>query len=49
MRYGFNELTLAKWRAYFAIKAEFDRAIGKPVYSVLPGVIENTFEIQVAS
>jgi len=49
MRYGFKELTLAKWRAYFAIKAEFDQAIGKPVYSVLPGIVENTFEMQVAS
>jgi hypothetical protein len=49
MRYGFVELTLDKWQAYFAIKSEFDRAIGKPVYSVLPGVVENTFEMQVAA
>lgn len=49
MRYGFNELTLKKWRAYFAIKAEFDQAIGKPVYSVLPGIVENTFEMRIAS
>jgi hypothetical protein len=49
MRYGIKELTLDKWQAYFAVKAEFDRAIGKPVYSVLPGVVENTFEMQVAA
>ncbi len=42
-RYGFNDLTIPKWDAFFMIKAEFDAAIGKSVYSVLPGIIENTF------
>ncbi len=44
LRYGeVNEHTLAKWRATLAIKADFERAIGCPVYALLPGVVENTF------
>lgn len=43
MRYGFNERTLGKWKAFFEIQARFEAAIGKSIYSVLPGVIENTF------
>lgn len=43
MRYGTNPLTIPKWRAYFAIKDDFEREIGKPIYSLLPGVVENTF------
>ena len=42
-RYGFNELTLQKWEAYFAILAEFDAACGASIYRLLPGVAENTF------
>jgi hypothetical protein len=43
MRYGLVPLTLKKWEAYFQIKADFERQIGRSVYSLLPGVIENTF------
>jgi len=42
-RYGFNDLTLLKWDAFFNIKAEFEAAIGQSIYRLLPGVIENTF------
>jgi hypothetical protein len=43
LRYGFNDFTIPKWKAFFEIKAEFESAIGTSIYSVLPGVIENTF------
>lgn len=44
LRYGgINEQILDKWRATFRIKADFERAIGCPVYALLPGVVENTF------
>lgn len=42
-RYGFNDLTILKWDAFFNIKAEFEAAIGQSIYRLLPGVIENTF------
>ena len=44
LRYGPNELTTRKWQAYFDIFEEFETAIGQSIYSLLPGVIENTFE-----
>jgi hypothetical protein len=43
MRYGFNEHTLDRWNSIFAIKARIEAAIGGSVYSLLPGVVENTF------
>jgi hypothetical protein len=43
LRYGTNEFTLSKWKAYFVLKEKFDLAIGKSIYTVLPGVVENTF------
>jgi hypothetical protein len=42
-RYGFVPLTVQKWQAFFAIRHEFDRLLGKSIYTVLPGVVENTF------
>lgn len=44
LRYGFNEATTQRWKAYLAIKKHFDGATGVSVYSLLPGVMENTFE-----
>ena len=49
LRYGgVNEHVLDKWRATFRIKADFERAIGCPVYALLPGVVENTFGMMIA-
>jgi hypothetical protein len=46
LRYGgVNEHVLDKWRETFRIKADFERAIGCPVYALLPGVVENTFRL----
>jgi hypothetical protein len=43
MRYGFNEFTIDKWQAFFDIRDEFETVMGKSIYELLPGVIENTF------
>ncbi|MCB9137974.1 MAG: HD domain-containing protein [Caldilineaceae bacterium] len=43
LRHGVHEHTLARWRGYFAVQAELEAAIGASIYSLLPGVIENTF------
>jgi len=43
LRHGFNDLTLAKWRAFLDIQADFEQALGISIYQLLPGVHENTF------
>jgi hypothetical protein len=43
IRYGFNDLTIDKWKITMKIKQYFEDKIGKSIYSILPGVIENTF------
>lgn len=44
LRYGAHEKIVLKWRATFEIKDEFEKYMGKSIYAVLPGVVENTFE-----
>ncbi len=44
LRHGFNEYTLARWRAYLAIKEQFEAVIGQSIYQLLPGIEENTFQ-----
>jgi len=46
MRYGFNDYTLEKWGAFFNIQAEFEAVLGGSIYSLLPGVVENTLNVQ---
>jgi len=43
LRHGFNDCTLAKWRAYFSLEREFSAAVGVSIYTLLPGVVDNTF------
>jgi hypothetical protein len=43
LRYGCNEFTRAKLQAFFDIRSEIENRLGRSVYSLLPGVIENTF------
>ncbi len=45
LRHGFNDLTLAKWRAYLALKRDFDAATGTSIYRLLPGIVETTFDL----
>ena len=43
IRGGVNEYTIPRWKSSFEIKDYFEQKIGKSIYSLLPGVIENTF------
>ena len=43
IRRGVNEFTLKRWQVTFEIQAEFEENIGTSIYSLLDGVVENTF------
>jgi len=43
LRHGVNEYTALKWKATFEVKEYFEHKMGRSVYSILPGVVENTF------
>lgn len=43
LRLGINAMTVEKWRAFLELQGYFEKAIGRSIYSVLPGVVENTF------
>lgn len=45
LRYGVNEYTLPRWRAYLQVKQILEERIGRSVYSLLPGVVETTFAL----
>ena len=45
MRHGIHEGILTKWKETFETKDYFEQKIGKSIYSILPGVVENTFEL----
>jgi len=45
LRYGFNAFTIQKWQAFIQIKDQIEAAIGRSIYAVLPGVVENTFGV----
>ena len=43
LRLGINDMTVEKWRAFLGLQEYFEKAIGRSIYSALPGVVENTF------
>lgn len=43
LRYGTNSYTIDKWKLTFDIKRHFEDIIGCSLYTLLPGVLENTF------
>lgn len=45
LRYGTNEYTVKKWEATMRIKDSIEKELKKSIYSLLPGVIENTFDL----
>jgi hypothetical protein len=45
LRHGLHEHIINKWKATFKNKQYFEEKMGKSIYSVLPGVVENTFEL----
>lgn len=44
LRHGVHEYTVSKWKKTFELKTYFEKLMGKSIYSILPGVIPNTFE-----
>lgn len=42
MRHGMEAFTADKWKAYYALKKHFDTLCGCNIYTLLPGVIENS-------
>jgi len=42
---GINELSVEKWKTIMNLKQYFETKMGKSIYSLLPGVIENTFNL----
>ncbi len=43
IRRGVNDQTPAKWQAFLDLQRRFESEIGRSIYSLLPGVVENTF------
>ena len=44
MRHGMNAYALDKWKAYYQLKAHFDALCGCNLYTLLPGIMENSME-----
>jgi hypothetical protein len=42
-RRGVNEFSVPRWQAYLEIQHEFEGAIGRSIYTLLDGVVRNTF------
>lgn len=49
IRYGINAKTVSTWQARFRIKDTFEKAIGRSIYLILPGIIEGTFGVRIKS
>lgn len=45
LRSGVNEYTIPRWKSTFENKKYFEDKLGKSIYSLLPNVRENTFDI----
>ncbi|MCX7016849.1 MAG: HD domain-containing protein [Candidatus Sumerlaeota bacterium] len=45
LRYAPSPASFAKWRAVLELRDAFSRAIGRSVYDLLPGIVENTFRL----
>ncbi len=43
MRLGVSQYSVPRWKAFFKIKEDFEKEIGSSIYSLLPGVVKNTF------
>jgi len=44
MRHGLPEWTLRKWSEYFSLKQHFDSLAKCDIYTLLPEIVDNTFE-----
>jgi hypothetical protein len=48
-RYGINNYTVGNWKAFLGIQKEFEQVIEQSIYMLLPGVVNNTFGINLCS
>jgi hypothetical protein len=48
LRHGVNELSVEKWKAFIHIREDFEALLGKSIYTLLPGVVSNTFGFNIA-
>lgn len=44
IRLGANEYTVKKWERYLELVQYFNEKVGRSIYNLLPGVVENTFD-----
>lgn len=44
MRHGMHSFNKEKWEAYYRIKNHFDTLCGCNIYTLLPGIVENTLD-----
>ena len=44
LRHGVQDYTTTRWRAYLELKKYFDTLCGCNIYTLLPGVLENSME-----
>ena len=49
LRHGLNEYTIPRWKAYLNIQNEFEKVLNKSIYDCLPGVVDNTFRVNLLS
>ncbi len=43
LRHGVTEHSVPRWKAFLSLQQYFEQTIGRSVYKILPGVVENTF------
>lgn len=43
IRYGVHPATIDRWKKILVIKEQFEKEIGGSIYTLLPGVVENSF------
>jgi hypothetical protein len=46
LRYGTNEYSVPRWKAYLDLLKEFEKSISGSIYKLLPGVVEITFGVE---
>lgn len=44
LRHGLPDFTIDKWKAFLELKKYFDKLCNCNIYTLLPNVIENSYE-----
>ena len=45
LRRGVNEYSVPRWQAFLQIQKDFEAVLGRSIYTLLPGIVENTFNV----